>query len=646
MANAAATLLEHIRQLASLGALAGLADQVLLRRYLECRDKAAFAMLLRRHGPMVWSAARRLLPQAPDADDVFQAAFLVLAREAKSLLKHPCLAGWLHETTCRLAKRARASAVRRSRHEGQVSARPPGDALAEITGRELLGVLDAELRRIPEKYRTPLVLSYLEGRSQDESARQVGCSVSTFKRRLERGRELLRSTLVRRGITFPAAFLTTALTESTGLAAVPARTAAVIVQAAIELAAGKATSATVSANVATLVDAAGTWVAVAKIKTAALVLAGLCVLGVGVGVLALKPSTRHPESLQRRETKRDAKKEAAKTEPKRAGTDLYGDDLPAGASARLGTLRWRINGQVGALAFAPDGKTVAVASQDQGLCLFDAASGKLKKNLGSSYDAFDACLAFSSDGTRLAHCGAVAKDGLRTPEVQIWNIAQERKTRVFDALKLSLHWFGWSADDHLLGVSTENGGILLRDLENGTTWRFTAKDLPERRLLTLAFSRRGNILAVADEQSLIHVWDISSGKERCTLQVERNVGGLAISNDGRTVASHAVSNDNGNTPVQCQYSYGTRSAAGPPISSRRASMILLLSPLPLTERRWQRSIAEVSASGMSPMVGTRVARRASIVLGNPSRFRPTARHSSQPKSTVASSIFGTSPAGR
>jgi RNA polymerase sigma factor (sigma-70 family) len=177
MANPAATLLEHIRQLASAGTMVGHGDQELLRRYLQCRDKAAFGVLVRRHGGMIWNAARRFLPQAADADDVFQAAFLVLAREAKSLLKHPSLAGWLHETTCRLAKRARASAVRRSRHEGQMPERPPGDALAEITGRELLGILDEELHRMPEKYRTPLVLCYLEGRPQDESARQCRCQV-------------------------------------------------------------------------------------------------------------------------------------------------------------------------------------------------------------------------------------------------------------------------------------------------------------------------------------------------------------------------------------------------------------------------------------------------------------------------------------
>jgi hypothetical protein len=141
--------------------------------------------------------------------------------------------------------RARTNAVRRSRRESQAPSRPPVDPLGEITVRELLGLLDEALQRLPRAYRTPLILCYLEGRTQDESARQMGCSLSTFKRRLERGRELLRSRLVRLGVTFPAAFLTTALAEKS-MAAVPSSVVAGTVQAAMELAAGNALPSSIS----------------------------------------------------------------------------------------------------------------------------------------------------------------------------------------------------------------------------------------------------------------------------------------------------------------------------------------------------------------------------------------------------------------
>src|SRR5947207_8266529 len=112
-----ATILEHMRQLALAGTMERLADQELLRRFVQERDRTALGVLVRRHGPMVWRASRRLLHQLHDAEDVFQAAFLVLARKAASLYRHPSLAGWLHATTCRLAQRARADAARRSLHE-------------------------------------------------------------------------------------------------------------------------------------------------------------------------------------------------------------------------------------------------------------------------------------------------------------------------------------------------------------------------------------------------------------------------------------------------------------------------------------------------------------------------------------------------
>src|SRR5262249_46361370 len=138
------------------------------------------------------------------AEDAFQATFLVLARKAGSISKWESLSCWLHGVAYRLALKARASAARQSARERQREERPAGDPLGDVTGRELLSGLDEELSRLPEKYRAPLVLCYLEGQTRDEAAQQLGCPLGTFKHRLEQGREVLRSRLGRRGLALPA----------------------------------------------------------------------------------------------------------------------------------------------------------------------------------------------------------------------------------------------------------------------------------------------------------------------------------------------------------------------------------------------------------------------------------------------------------
>ena len=147
------------------------ADRELLRRFAAERDEGAFAEIVRRHGPMALRVCRRVLRGHHDAEDVCQAAFLLLARKAGSVSWHDSVAGWLYRTAYWLSRKARVAAARRARHEAR--ARPAGqaDASAELTARELMAVLDEELSRLPEKYRAPIVLCCLEGRSRDEAAR-------------------------------------------------------------------------------------------------------------------------------------------------------------------------------------------------------------------------------------------------------------------------------------------------------------------------------------------------------------------------------------------------------------------------------------------------------------------------------------------
>jgi RNA polymerase sigma factor (sigma-70 family) len=197
-------------------------DRRLLRRFVASGDGAAFADLVQRHGPLVLSLCRRLLQDAHDAEDAFQATFLVLAQQAAAIRRPDSLASWLYGVAYRLAGKMRAQAARRRQLERRIADRPAANLAAELTWRELCAALDEELARLPDHLRTPLLLCYTEGKTQDEAARQLGWPRGTFKRRLERARELVRGRLCRRGLALSAVLTAALLADPAAGAAVPA----------------------------------------------------------------------------------------------------------------------------------------------------------------------------------------------------------------------------------------------------------------------------------------------------------------------------------------------------------------------------------------------------------------------------------------
>ena len=217
-------------------------DHQLLSRFTSTRDEEAFAALVRRHGGMVLGLCRRLLGGHHDAEDVFQAAFLILARKASSLRRGESVGAWLYRVAYRLALKARASAARRRDRETQGIAMPSPDPTAELTVKELQTLLDEELQQLPEKYRVPVVLCHLEGRTQEEAARQLGWSKGTLRRRLGQGRELLRRRLLRRGLA-PAVALAASLAGAAAPAAVSLELVGTTARAALGFATGQAVMA-------------------------------------------------------------------------------------------------------------------------------------------------------------------------------------------------------------------------------------------------------------------------------------------------------------------------------------------------------------------------------------------------------------------
>jgi RNA polymerase sigma factor (sigma-70 family) len=265
------SVLRHVRRLAAMRHPDTTTDQGLLERFVAARDEAAFEALVRRHGPMVFGVCRRVLRDTHDAEDAFQAALLVLAGRAASVRKAASLASWLHGVAYRVAANLKRDISQRRAREATMADPPEAGAAAEVSWQDVRLALDEELARLPDRWRAPLVLCYLEGKTRDEAARELGWSLGTLRGRLERGRDLLRSRLIRRGLALSAALLGAALVQNAS-AVVPAPLADAAVKAAALATAGASAAGVVSVKAATLADGVLRTMFVKKLKNITLTL--------------------------------------------------------------------------------------------------------------------------------------------------------------------------------------------------------------------------------------------------------------------------------------------------------------------------------------------------------------------------------------
>jgi RNA polymerase sigma factor (sigma-70 family) len=256
----------------------GQSDAQLLQRFVADHDETAFEALLRRHGGLVWGVCRRAMGHEQDAEDVFQATFVVLARQASQIRKPEALASWLHGTALRMAQRARREMTRRKKHETE-AVRAPAAVSSETTVRELQMILDEEVTRLPENYRAAFTLCVLEGRAREEAAAVLGCEPSTMAVHLCRARQRLKRQLARRGVALSSVLILATLTRSAD-AAVPALVRSTTLAIA-------ARSADVSTRVAGLIRGATSAMFTARQKGMALVLLTTILFGAGLGVRAM-----------------------------------------------------------------------------------------------------------------------------------------------------------------------------------------------------------------------------------------------------------------------------------------------------------------------------------------------------------------------
>jgi RNA polymerase sigma factor (sigma-70 family) len=446
---------------------AGLTDGQLLGRFLEQRDQAAFAALVKRHGTMVWGVCRRLLGHH-DAEDAFQAAFLVLFRKAASVRPREMLASWLHGVARQAALHARRTAGRRRAKERQVGEMPEPAVTERDVWRDLRPLLDEELSRLPDKYRAAVVLCDLEGKTRKEAARQLGWPEGTVAGRLARARAVLAKRLARRGLAVTGAALAAVLTENAGAAGVPTSVVSGVIRAAGRLAAGEAAAAgAFSDKAAALSEGVLKSMLLTRLKigTAAVLLVGLIALACAA---AAGPRAAAPGGA----------KAARKGGPPPAGEARQ---RPR-ESDRPGKL---LLARIGALEMlTPEGKeNQAVAlPKDTGLFIF--------------------CARYSPDGRRVAYVVVGDAGGPRPPprvgeavphcpfKVVVREVGADRPAKVIDQPAQQLY-LTWAPDGKGLLVTRDMGSPTKSALEtvrlDPETGRTEPFDLPAGvRLLDLS----------------------------------------------------------------------------------------------------------------------------------------------------------------
>jgi RNA polymerase sigma factor (sigma-70 family) len=341
-------VLRHLRRLTDAQGVRDLTDGELLERFHDRREEVAFAALVERHGPLVWGVCRRVLHDPHLAEDAFQATFLVLVRRAGSIRKHGSVGSWLHGVAYRVAVKARTRAHVTRAQERRSVEMPRPDPPDELTWQELRAVLDEELSRLPEKYRAPVVLCYLEGQTHDQAARALGCPRTSLSSRLSRARDLLRQRLVRRGVALSAGVLATVLAEKAVAEGVPA----VVMLSTIRA----ATAGAVSPAAAALAQGVIQTMSATKVIVAAALAALLT-----VGTVAALGLPEQPAGAPSPET---ARERAPAAPPAEEDSPLFRDMTPQsgvdftyrnGEEADLYTLLESLGGGVALIDYDGDG---------------------------------------------------------------------------------------------------------------------------------------------------------------------------------------------------------------------------------------------------------------------------------------------------
>jgi len=557
--SSAGTVLHYIVKLFEAGRgpadsrLRNLTDAQLLALFVRERNEFAFASLAERHWRLVWRVCRQVLQDDQDAEDAFQATFLLLARYAGSIRRGETLAGWLYRVAYRTAVKASKDRNRRCQSERQVRPMARDDLQSELTWRELQKVLREELECLPEKYRAPFVLCCLEEKSKPEAARQLGWKEGTVSSRLAEARKRLQKGLSARGIALSAVLCISGLANGNVSAAAPALLVKVTVKNALLWTSGQAGAVEISARVLALVNGIGRGLIAAKAKLLGPILVVMGFVAASAGVLAYQSLKLAQKEANQVQPAVESEKPKSPVSTKKARTDLFGDPLPEGALARLGTTRFRLGNGLYYMALAPDGKTAVSVGGNSWTQFWNVSTGKEFHRVEWKDGGGGRVAAYSTDGRLVA-------TALDNGVLQLWESAT-RKNLSKMALGLSfISSLGFSPDSTTLAVGgssnkyglseqTKSDSVISLYRWDGASLQPLWEAKPDHEapikgprsqgIKSLAFSPDGKMLATGGlNNSLVRIWSVETGKEVRQVRASgTQVGALAFAANGKLLAS-------------------------------------------------------------------------------------------------------------
>jgi RNA polymerase sigma factor (sigma-70 family) len=465
-------------------------DGALLRRFADGRDEAAFALLVQRHGPTVFGVCCRILGPGPDAEDAFQATFVILARKATALADRAVVGNWLFGVARRTALKARALAARRRAKEREMArseSHPPTHS------GELREAIDSAVAGLPTKYRAPVVLCELEGRSLREAAAELGWPEGTVAGRLSRGRAMLRARLVRAGLPAAAGV---ALTVP-----VPTTLAAAAVRSGCAVAGG---DGVIPPAVAALATGVQRQMALTRLVPIA--------AGIGVALAAGTITLTQPDPVA--PARPPAVAIAAPAPPRQPAVDAFGEPLPAGAVARFGDSRLRHGGPLYALAFSADGSELVGGGRQWANQVWDVATGRHRRTITDG-PVTSAAVAVAPDGSRLVTypngTDCVVRDTVTGREVCRLTIPRPTVRAAAVAI------------DGRVAVGTGDAVVLFAP--DGTVEHTLAAPACPTALV---FSPDGSRLASVELGGSVQVFDVGTGAVAHALRVKPNCTAAAF----------------------------------------------------------------------------------------------------------------------
>jgi RNA polymerase sigma factor (sigma-70 family) len=536
-------VIRHLRRAVLLPDGAGLTDEQLLRDYISRRDEAAFAVLVRRHAPMVWGVCRRVLGNHHDAEDAFQAAFLVLVRKAGSIASPELLANWLYGVAHLTALKVMATTGKRRLRERQVTEMPEPAATEPDVWHKLQPLLDQELSRLPEKHRVAIVLCELEGKTRKEAARQVGVPEGTLAARLARGRAMLAKRLARHGLAVSGGAIAAVLAQNAASASAPSSVVSGTIHATGLFGAGQAAACgLISPTVAALVEGVLKTMLLTKLKIATAVLLATGLLIAGLSALAYPALAQIAAEGQKN---KQPEKESAE---KQDGANVW----KSGAD------------DVRSLAYCNGGKTLAVvlwkgSPNDRVDCssvvLWDVRTGKVERtlvNFGEGDLQFRHVTA-SKDGSIIAALGDTGPWRFQG-EIKVWEAKTGKLVRSFTLDMRPSGAVALSPDGKTAagaGVrfgARDRGSVKVWDVSSGELIQALPTSAEATTYNSIAFLGDGKWIAAAGscwdggkhpEAGKVVVWDVETGKVKQEL-TEPDMGDaqlVALSLDGKQVAA-------------------------------------------------------------------------------------------------------------